>query len=234
VAPTNDGDGDGDGDERQYVRKHRAIIDAATTAFLRSGYRGTSIEEIAARARVSKPTVYKHFADKEHLFAEMVVATVNEASDPVHQGVLELQDSGDVEADLRDLARRQLQLVLQPRILQLRRLVIGEAGRFPELGRAFYEQGAGRTLAALAATFERLADRGALELDDPVVAADQFNWLIMSAPVNRAMLLGDDRPPDPAEIERWADNGVRTFLAAYGRHEREHGDGPDRDGPRRL
>ena len=56
--------------------------------------------------------------------------------------------------------------------MQLRRLVIAEAGRFPELGRTFYEQGPGRTIAALAATFERLAARGLLQLDDPLLAAD--------------------------------------------------------------
>src|SRR5439155_24400616 len=48
---------------------------------------------------------------------------------------------------------------MQPRILQLRRLVIGEAGRFPELGRTFYEQGPGRTIAALARRSARLPSR---------------------------------------------------------------------------
>ena len=57
--------------------------------------------------------------------------------------MLHLQDSGDIEADLRDLARRQLAKVMQPQVLQLRRLVIGEATRFPELGRTFYELGRG-------------------------------------------------------------------------------------------
>jgi AcrR family transcriptional regulator len=203
-------------DERRSTRKRRAIIDAATAAFLRSGYLGTSMDEIAAAAGVSKQTVYKHFADKERLFSEIVIATVNEASDPVHDEVRSLQDSGDIDADLRDLARRQLGLVMQPRIMQLRRLVIGEASRFPELGRTFYEQGPGRTVAALAAAFDRLAARGLLHLDDPLLAAAQFNWLIMSAPLNQAMLLGDDGPPDPADIDRWADDGVRMFLAAYG------------------
>jgi TetR/AcrR family transcriptional repressor of mexJK operon len=132
--------------------------------------------------------------------------------------VLSLQDSGDVEADLRELARRQLALVLQPRILQLRRLVIGEVARFPELGRTFYEQGPGRTIAALAATFERLAARGLLQLDDPLLAAAHFNWLIMSIPLNRAMLLGDDEPLAPADLGRYADTGVHVFLAAYGTH----------------
>jgi len=201
--------------EPRSSRKRRAILEAATTVFLRHGYLGTSMDEIATLAGVSKQTVYKHFADKERLFVEIVASTVDDVSDPVHEEVLKLADSGDVEADLRDLARRQLARVMQPRLLQLRRLVIGEATRFPQLGRAFYERGPGRTIAALAAAFERLAARGALELEDPALAAAQFNWLIMSAPINEAMLLGRDEAPAPAELEQYADAGVGAFLAAY-------------------
>jgi TetR/AcrR family transcriptional repressor of mexJK operon len=204
------------GDEHRSARKRRAILDSATTLFLRQGYLGTSMDEIAALAAVSKQTVYKHFAGKEHLFSEIVTSTVNEASDTVHDEVRNLQDSGDLEADLRDLARRQLALVMQPRILQLRRLVIGESGRFPELGRTFYERGPGRTIEALSATFERLADRGLLQLDDPLLAAAHFNWLIMSIPLNRAMFSGDDKPPAPTDLDRYTNTGVRVFLAAYG------------------
>jgi TetR/AcrR family transcriptional repressor of mexJK operon len=153
---------------------------------------------------------------KERLFVEIVTSTVNTASDPVHNDVLNLQDSGDVEADLRGLARQLLGRVMQPQILQLRRLVIGEAGRFPELGRTFHEQGPGRTIAALATVFERLAARGVLQLEDPLLAAAHFNWLIMSTPLNQAMLLGDDEPPAPADLNRYADTGARVFLAAYG------------------
>jgi TetR/AcrR family transcriptional repressor of mexJK operon len=203
-------------DERRSTRKRRAILEAATTVFLRNGYLGTSMDEIAALAGVSKQTVYKHFADKQRLFSEIVIGTVNEASDPVYSEVLKLEDSGDVEADLGDLARRQLTMVMQPRLLQLRRLVIAEVGRFPELGRTFYERGPGRTMAALTEAFERLAARGVLRLEDPLLAAAHFNWLIMSAPMNRAMLLGDDEIPAPEELDRYAESGVRAFLAAYG------------------
>jgi TetR/AcrR family transcriptional repressor of mexJK operon len=201
--------------EGRSARKRRAIVEAGTTLFLRSGYRGTSMDEIAALAGVSKQTVYKHFADKQSLFSEIVTSTVEEVAEPIHDEVLQLQDSGDVEADLRGLARQLLGQVMQPRILQLRRLVIGEAGRFPELGRTFYEQGPGRTIAALATVFERLVDRGVLQPGDPLLAAAHFNWLVMSIPLNRAMLLGEDEPPASAELNQYADAGVRAFLAAY-------------------
>jgi TetR/AcrR family transcriptional repressor of mexJK operon len=193
-------------DERRSTRKRRAILEAATAVFLRNGYVGTSMDEIAALARVSKQTVYKHFADKERLFSEIVTATVDEIADPNY---------GDVERDLRDFARGQLRAVMEPRLLQLRRLVIGEASRFPQLGRLFYERGPGRTIDALATMFERLASRGALELDDPRLAAAHFNWLVMSIPLNQAMLLGEDEPATPTELKRYADAGVRAFLAAY-------------------
>lgn len=130
--------------------------------------------------------------------------------------MLALEDSGNVDADLRDLARRQLAIVMQPRVLRLRRLVIGEAGRFPELGRTFYERGPERTIAALATAFGRLAERGVLKLDDPRLAAAHFNWLVMSIPLNQAMLSGDDNPAAPADLDRYADAGARAFLAAYG------------------
>jgi TetR/AcrR family transcriptional regulator, mexJK operon transcriptional repressor len=205
-------------DERRSARKRRAILEAASTVFLRNGYLGTSMDEIAALARVSKQTVYKNFGDKERLFSEIVTVTCDEIVDPLYEEVRNLRDMGDVERDLRDHARRQLRAVMQPRLLRLRRLVIGEAGRFPQLGRLFYERGPGRTIDALATLLERLASRGALELDDARLAAAHFNWLVMSIPLNQAMLLGDDEPATPAELQRYADAGVRAFLAAYRKH----------------
>jgi TetR/AcrR family transcriptional regulator, mexJK operon transcriptional repressor len=202
--------------EGRSARKRQAILEAATEAFLSNGYADTSMDEIAQAASVSKQTVYKHFADKKRLFSEIVTSLVDEVSDPVHELVTSIKDSGDIDTDLRDLARRQLAMVMQPRLMRLRRLVIAEAGQFPELGRTFHERGPGRTIEALATAFKRLAERGALQLDDVQLAAAQFNWLVMSIPLNDAMFLGDDPAPASGQLDRYADAGVRVFLAAYG------------------
>jgi TetR/AcrR family transcriptional repressor of mexJK operon len=198
------------------ARKRSAILEAGTALFLRKGYLGTTMDEIAAHARVSKQTVYKHFADKESLFSAIVTAAVDEAGDRVHEDAAALGDSDDLAADLRAFARGQLGRVMQPRLMQLRRLVIGEATRFPELGRVYFERGAGRSMAALAAAFARLNARGLLHADDPQIAAAHFNWLVMAAPVNRAMLLGDEAIPGRDELDRITEAGVRVFLTAYG------------------
>ncbi len=198
-------------------RKRRAILDAAATVFLREGYAGASMDEITALAGASKATVYRHFTDKQTLFSELVATTVKAISDPVQAEVMHLGESGDLEADLRDLARRLLAAVMKPELLQLRRLIIGEARRFPALGRVFYEQGPGRTITALADVLRRLADKGQLQLDDPLHAAEQLNWLIVAAPLNQAMLLGGDEPLTPVQLEHHADAAVRVFLAAYRR-----------------
>jgi len=204
-----------EGDGRS-ARKRRAILDAATEVFLKSGYLGTNMDEIAALSSVSKQTVYKHFSSKEALFIEIVGGMTTGAGDTVHNDVAQLGQNESLPDYLVEYALRQLTVVLTPRIMQLRRLVIGEVTRFPELARVLYERGPARAMKMLAAVFEDLARRGLLDIDDPATAAEHFNWLIMSAPLNQAMLLGDNAIPNGAELRRNAEAGVKVFLAAYG------------------
>ena len=198
------------------ARKRAAILQAATEVFLRDGYPGASMDEIAALSAVSKQTIYKHFGSKEALFVEIVTSMTGAAGDTVHNDVVDLGKDEELEDYLRAYALRQLTVVLTPRLMQLRRLVIGEVGRFPDLAEALYEHGPKRAVGLLAAMIERLASRGLLTVDDPIVAATHFNWLVMSAPLNAAMLLGDRGIQKPAELRRQAEDGVRVFLAAYG------------------
>lgn len=196
-------------------RKRNAILDAAMQVFLRSGYLGANMDEIATLAEVSKQTVYKQFSNKEALFVEIVTSMTDAASDAVHKDMPVLEDGGDLAKYLQAYAVRQLTIVLTPRLMQLRRLVIGEVSRFPELARVLYERGPQRAIAAFAKVIEHLSARGLLTVNDPAVAATQFNWLVMSEPLNRAMLLGDEAIPKQAEMRRHATACVRVFLAAY-------------------
>lgn len=173
------------------------------------------MEEIAAMSGVSKQTVYKHFSNKEALFIEIVTTMTNQTGDAVHNDLPEPED--DVADYLVNYAYRQLRIVLTPRVMQLRRLVIGEAGRFPELAKILYERGPLRAISLLAASFSRLAERGLLSIDDSELAATHFNWLIMSDPLNRAMLLGDEAIPNESELRKYAESGVQVFLSAYGK-----------------
>lgn len=199
----------------RYTRKHGAILGAATEVFLRAGFLGTNMEEIAALSGVSKQTVYKHFSSKEALFIEIVTTMTKQTGDAVHNDLPEPED--DVADYLVNYAYRQLRIVLTPRVMQLRRLVIGEAGRFPELAKILYERGPLRAISLLAAQFSRLAEQDRLSISDPEMAATHFNWLVMSDPLNRAMLLGDEAIPDESELRKNAESGVQVFLAAYGK-----------------
>jgi len=199
------------------ARKRAAILDAAATIFLRNGYLGSSMDEIALLADVSKQTVYKQFTSKEALFIEIVSGLTHGAGDLVHGVLPEPAPGDDLGAWLEDYAYRQLSIVLTPRLMQLRRIVIGEANRFPELGKALYESGPARAMAAMAAAFRRLGDHGLLKIEDAATAASDFNWLVMGAPLNQAMLLGDTGIPDSAALRRHAANAARAFLAAYGK-----------------
>jgi TetR/AcrR family transcriptional regulator, mexJK operon transcriptional repressor len=201
------------GKRRGRMASAGVIREAATTLFLRSGYLGTSMEEIATLAGVSKQTVYTHFADKERLFTDLVLGAADRADDFVEHVTRELAESDDLAEDLPRTARRYLRTVMRPELLQLRRLVIGEAGRFPELARTYYERAPERTLAALAACFGRLAERGLLRVDDPRLAAAHFAYLVLGGPLDRAMFRGDGEPA--ADLDRQADAAARAFLAAY-------------------
>jgi TetR/AcrR family transcriptional regulator, mexJK operon transcriptional repressor len=204
-------------EEGRSARKRRAIMEAATALFLRNGYQGTSMDDVAARASVSKQTVYKNFATKEGLFSDIILGITGNADRLANELPRMLGDAKDLPKALGELARRHIIGVMQPDVLRLRRLIIAEAGRFPELARTYHDQAPGRVIAALAAGFEQLAGRGLLRVEDPRLAAEHFAFLVLGAPLDRALFSGEDKPFTQAELEHFADTGARAFLAIYGK-----------------
>ncbi|MBP2368722.1 TetR/AcrR family transcriptional regulator [Pseudonocardia parietis] len=196
------------------ARKRRAILDAARPLFLAHGYAATSMDEVAARAAVSKQTVYKQFVDKQRLFAAIITGDIEEAEELTRSLVDALPQTQNLERDLREFARRHVVEVLAPHLLRMRRLLIGEADRFPDLAAAWYSRGPEQAHATFAGWFTTLAQRGLLHVPDPALAAEHFNWLILAAPINRAMFTGTEEPVE--RLHYYADEAVRVFLAAYG------------------
>ena len=189
------------------ARKRRVILETATELFLRNGYLGTSMDEVASVAGVSKQTVYKHFADKEPVPGDRA-RDDRPGREPFYDLVPSLGNV-DVEADLRALARGLVAIVMRPQLLQLRRLVIAEAGLSRARARLLRAR-SGRTAGALAARFEELADRGLLDVPDPLLAGSHFLWLVVSMPLNAVMFGGSETQFTTRQLNRFADAGARV------------------------
>jgi TetR/AcrR family transcriptional repressor of mexJK operon len=204
------------GIEGRSARKHREILEAATELFLKDGYHATSLDDVAGLASVSKQTIYNHFPDKESLFRTVVLSVGEISSGFIERAVIPLAVNGDPEAGLRKFASDYIATVMQPRVLELRRLVIAESGRFPDLARAYYDlvpEPVLKALASLIATWQHL---GLLQEADTRLAAAHLAWLILW-PVDKAMFLGAKHGFADQELARVADAGVEAFVAAYRR-----------------
>lgn len=203
-------------EEGRTARKRRAILAEAAGVFLQHGYLGASMDEVAARARVSKQTVYRQFADKEHLFAEVILGNAQlGARLATLYGALD--EATDAATALRDLARRFAADICEPQVIQLRRLVLAEADRFPAISGKWFEHGFQRSLVLLGEALSRMADRGLLrELADPTLAAYHFAGLVMYKPMNQLMFAGTEARPDDGELTRIADGAAEVFFTAYG------------------
>jgi AcrR family transcriptional regulator len=198
------------------MEKRESIIDAAACVFCKEGFAGANIDMVAARANVSRQTVYNHHGDKEKLFR----AVVREVNERINAGVFETLATfpdrpTDLQADLTAFAVRLMRNCVCNRDGKfLRKLIQSEGDRYPELFAEWRENGPAQVWSALAARFARLALAGHLDLDDPDLAARQFLALI-NADLQVAMMLGDEI--GDAALSASAESAVRTFLRAYRR-----------------
>ena len=192
-----------------------AIREAAARLFLEKGYQGTSMDEIAAAARISKQTIYTHFPSKEQLFAALVLANTERVEEFAEGLVRTFGEADGLEDGLRRVARTYARMVIQPEVLRLRRLVLAAAGRFPDLARRYYEPVPERVYGVLATLLQELSDAGRLRVDDPRLAAQHFAWLVLGIPLDRGMFLPPGEASGGVRIDDLADAAVRAFLAAY-------------------
>jgi TetR/AcrR family transcriptional repressor of mexJK operon len=197
------------------------MLDAARTLFLREGYAGTTMEEIAALAGLTKRTLYNNFADKDALFTQIfadVIAYVEEFARSVRGEFNAEVTSKNLRVMLDNLGQRLASTILRPDVVALRRLLIGEARALPSIAREYFDRGPAQVIEAMAAGFAALGKSELLKVTDPRRAAAQFAYLVVGEPLDRAMLVGV--APPAAVVVACAREGVETFWARYGNKRR--------------
>jgi AcrR family transcriptional regulator len=194
-------------------RKFDQVIAGAREVFLREGFEGASVDQIARDAGVSKATLYSYFPDKQALFMAVLTSQCQMQSEQA-MGIEILQRP--VPEALYSIARSFLNFLMSDFSIQVFRVCVAESNRFPELGRAFYDSGPKQVLDQIASYLgsEKVAQE--LKIDDPYMAADQFLQLCRADMLLRR-ILNVDTDDSPDKMDRIARETVATFLARYRR-----------------
>jgi TetR/AcrR family transcriptional regulator, regulator of autoinduction and epiphytic fitness len=191
-------------------QKRQAILDAAVQNFLATGYERTTLETVAKDAGVSTATVYKHFSTKRALFGgimEHIWETEVDLVNSVDQGT-------DSVAILTAIAQEYAQLLRQPQVEALFRVIIAEAPRFPELGEELYYRGKEPYLKRLHTYLQKESELNRFQITDIPLAARQFLGMINDVIFWPRFLIMDLKISD-SDIENVIINAVETFLARY-------------------
>ena len=202
------------GSGRGRLDKRRAILDAAAEVFGESGYERASVDAIALKAAVSKPTIYNHFGTKEHLFRESIAesaATVNQES---MNSITRFDPrTDDWRAALNELVVGLAQCSRSECAQSVQRQIYSEVKRDPEVYRAVRARAIDPITKALAGQLAMLANAGRLAIPDPLLAAKQLLALATAEIVELTELGG--RTATDAEVRKAAAAAVDTFVAAF-------------------
>ncbi len=166
------------------------------------------MDAIAIASNVSKQTVYNHYGSKEDLFAAMIRSSCREILDVLQSAA----PKGDPEALLRLVGEHFLEMALDPAKIALRRVLLPEISRFPELGQIYYRSGPAYLRQFLADYLAEQDAKGTLAITDPVLLADQFIGMLVVC-AQRAEL-GIQPTMDAAERRRYIDHAVNLVIRA--------------------
>lgn len=195
--------------------KAAAVLAGASSVFLAHGFSAASTDMIQRATGVSKATVYSLYPTKEALFVAVIeaecaafIATVRELRFPSRH-------PHDV---LMALARAYLAIVLSPRALDLFRVIIAEAPRFPELARQFYLAGPRAFNELVAKHLDEIVkdNKADFSLIGRDVAARLFANLVRGE-LQLQSLTHPGAVPSAAQRDEWAEAAVTTFIRAYGK-----------------
>jgi AcrR family transcriptional regulator len=173
------------------------ILDAAAELILERGYDAMTVDEVAARARVGKATVYRRWARKE----DLAVAAMSQ----LYDAEMALPETGSIRDDLRAAYTNVLTFANSEAGLAYLRTTVAESVRDPRIA-ALYRVASERVEANAAAVMERAIERGELRPDTDLAWATQWLGGLL------AMRLITGRPmPAPEEADGLVDqvlNGI--------------------------
>lgn len=188
------------------------IIQAALALFVERGFAATRVEEIAARAGVTKGTVYLYFDSKEDLFR----AAVEDSLVPlIETGERLVEEAGPSQAELfRVLVAGWWDLMSEPPLSGLPKLMMAEAANFPEVTRFYAEQVAKRSRRMFERVLERGMERGEFR------AMNVSNAVRLAlAPLTWALTYGHSLACyDPSfDLESFVEDHIDVFLRGIAR-----------------
>ena len=193
------------------------LVAVARLAFLENGFAGTTMQDVAARAGISKTSLYREHASKDDLFAAVVLDWAARGRGAMRPALDAFLATEPLRTGLLELVRAVQVAVLDEAPLRMRRLVAAEAERSPRVSERYVAASWDANIAELAGALATLRDRGSIRSGtDPHLAAEQLTWMAVGAPLNAQTLgapaLSNER------LLLVAHAAVDAFLRAYGRH----------------
>jgi TetR/AcrR family transcriptional regulator, mexJK operon transcriptional repressor len=188
------------------------LAGVAEQVFLERGFASTTMQMIASRAGGSKETLYRHFASKEALFAEIIGRKAARISGPESA----LARDGTPEQVLFELGHSLLMMMTRSDTSSLFSVVVAEAPRSPELAAIFYAHGPGITLQRLTDYLRTATRRGDLHCHQPSRAAKLFLGAVVAQHHLQSLIGQPPMPVPDAEIREHVRAAIAMFLARYG------------------
>jgi TetR/AcrR family transcriptional regulator, mexJK operon transcriptional repressor len=191
------------------MAKRESIVLAAHILMFEASVPFT-MEAVAARAGVSKQTVYNVFPRKEDLLRHVVRLTV----DDITRDLREEPDTTDTRITLAQFGKRYLDMLSIPGRTGFIRMMIEAAARGDAMAEVFYNSGPGFARTQLSHFLIRQQRLKKLQIDDIDLAVEQFFGLIIGT-IQMQHLLCIAVPFTPEIRAKRIAEAVRVFLLAY-------------------
>ncbi|MBR0682301.1 TetR/AcrR family transcriptional regulator [Roseomonas eburnea] len=172
------------------------LLAAALDTFRDKGFATTRMEDIAARAGVSKGTIYLYYPSKQAVFEALVRESI--LPNLARLEAIQAAASGSCADRLRLFVRSLAEATADARIFAIPKLVLTEAGNFPELARFYRQEVVARGLAMVAGLLEEGMRRGEFRQVDAGLAARLFIGPVMLAALWRSTFGAIEETPLPS------------------------------------